>query len=163
MSTTNNAQGGARDFAFLAGQWQIDNRRLVRRLAGCDEWEEFQATLSERPALGGLGSVGELRARIGGREVIGLLVRIFHPATGRWSQHWVENTRLEFDPPLLGSFADGRGLFEGEEMFEGKKVRVRCIWSVRSPDSVTWEQAYSPDDGATWETNWRMLLTRVAR
>jgi hypothetical protein len=30
------------------------------------------------------------------------------------------------------------------------------------PDSAHWEQAFSADGGRTWETNWRMRMTRLA-
>jgi hypothetical protein len=33
---------------------------------------------------------------------------------------------------------------------------------VLSPGACRWEQALSPDDGKTWETNWYMDLSRDA-
>ena len=32
------------DFDFWMGTWTVQNRRLRERLAGSDEWEEFEAT-----------------------------------------------------------------------------------------------------------------------
>ena len=46
------------------------------------------------------------------------------------------------------------------EPFEGKAIFSRFIWSVDSPDSCRWEQAFSADGGKTWETNWTMKFTR---
>jgi hypothetical protein len=37
----------------------------------------------------------------------------------------------------------------------------RYLWSDITPDSVRWAQALSADDGATWETNWVMEMTRT--
>ena len=51
-TTGNNA---ARDFDFLMGSWHIRNTRLVRRLAGCTDWETFDATGTARPLPGGIG------------------------------------------------------------------------------------------------------------
>ena len=45
-TTGNNA---AHDFDFLMGSWQVRNTRLVRRLAGCTDWETFDATGPARP------------------------------------------------------------------------------------------------------------------
>lgn len=49
------------------------------------------------------------------------------------------------------------------DTFEGKPVVVRFRWSVPAPDSPRWEQAFSPDGGETWETNWIMEFTRRPR
>jgi hypothetical protein len=29
-------------------------------------------------------------------------------------------------------------------------------------DAASWEQAFSTDDGTTWETNWTMAEARIA-
>ena len=160
MQTKTHDESCKNGFDFLIGNWRIRNRRLVARLMGCQEWEEFPGTLMERPVLDGLGSIGEFRAWIGKREIIGLLIRIFHPSMNQWSQRWIDHARLELEPPVFGAFANGRGLFEGDDLWEGKKVRARLSWTIVSSDEVTWEQAFSTDDGATWETNWTMQLTR---
>lgn len=53
------------------------------------------------------------------------------------------------------------GIFFGDDVHEGRPVRVRFIW--RSADGTAqWEQAFSPDGGTTWETNWVMDFTRIA-
>jgi hypothetical protein len=39
-------------------------------------------------------------------------------------------------------------------------VRVRFKWTHDTPATARWEQAFSADDGATWETNWIMQMTR---
>jgi hypothetical protein len=53
--------GEATDFDFWPGKWTIHNRRLRKRLAGSDEWKEFEATSVARPILGGLGNEDEFR------------------------------------------------------------------------------------------------------
>jgi hypothetical protein len=39
---------------------------------------------------------------------------------------------------------------------------VRFDWKNITPTSVTWEQAFSFDDGATRDTNWIMQSTRIS-
>ena len=69
----------------------------------------------------------------------------------------------KLDPPMVGSFSDGRGLFFGDDTFEGKPIRVRFIWSPLTYATCRWEQAFSQDGGETWETNWTMDFTHEPR
>lgn len=153
------AGDGARDFDFLMGRWLVHNRRLKTRLHACTEWEEFQATAHARALLSGLGNEDEFRTdwRPG---FIGMTVRLYHPGTGQWAIYWADNQRATFEPPVFGSFSGDTGLFEGDDTFEGRPIRVRFTWS-RGTDRARWEQAFSPDDGRTWETNWTMAFTRA--
>ena len=38
---------------------------------------------------------------------------------------------------------------------------VRFVWSKITANSAHWEQAFSADGGATWETNWHMDFARA--
>lgn len=62
---------------------------------------------------------------------------------------------------MVGRFRAGRGVFYGVDSFEGKPIDVRFVWSDMTPVSCRWEQAFSPDHGNSWETNWIMTFTRV--
>ena len=53
------------------------------------------------------------------------------------------------------------GVFEGDDIFEGRPIQVRFIWSGTRTRTPRWEQAFSADDGETWETNWIMDFTPV--
>jgi len=88
-------------------------------------------------------------------------VRLFSPATREWSIYWAAhpgNGRL--DVPMVGKFAGPRGEFFSQEVFEDRHIFNRFVWTVHSPDSCCWEQAFSSDGGKTWETNWVMDFTR---
>ena len=50
----------AYDFDFWMGSWKVHNRRLVGRLAGSDEWEEFEGDERRSPAARGLGQRGRV-------------------------------------------------------------------------------------------------------
>src|SRR5207244_8679775 len=47
------------DFDFLFGRWRVHHRRLRERLAGCNEWQEFDGTSVAQPILGGLGNIDD--------------------------------------------------------------------------------------------------------
>jgi hypothetical protein len=151
-----SAQSSARDFDFWMGDWKVRNRRLKARLAGSDEWEEFEATSVARPILGGLGNEDVfLTDHDGG--FIGMSFRFFDAEKRRWSIYWADSRRSgELDPPVFGTFSGDRGIFHGKDVFEGRPILVRFIWSGITTPTPRWEQAFSDDGGATWETNWIM-------
>jgi hypothetical protein len=154
---------GAHDFDFLWGSWHIENRRLRSRLTGSDDWEEFAARGACRPILGGSGNVDDFVPLDGSHwsGFEGGAVRLFEPATERWSIYWFDNVVHRLLPPLQGAFENGVGEFYGEDDHEGQPVRVRFRWTSDAPDRARWEQAFSVDNGQTWETNWVMSFTRV--
>ncbi|MDP9365473.1 MAG: hypothetical protein M3Q10_14825 [Chloroflexota bacterium] len=159
--TASSAQAGARDFDFLHGAWRIVNERLRSRLIGSNDWERFEAEGTCRPILGGLGNVDEFRPSGPGWEGVEVVaLRLFDPAAGLWSIYWADNARGVLEPPVLGRFADGVGEFIGDDRHEGRPVRVRFRWSDIGPTAARWEQAFSADGGATWETNWIMRFAR---
>ena len=153
--------GGARDFDFLMGQWRIHNRRLRKRLEGSNEWEEFESTCTARPLPGALGNEDELRIA-DAHGYVGMSFRFFNPVTRQWAIHWADSRRGVLDPPVVGAFTAGTGTFEGTDVFEGRSIRVRFLWSRVTTDTPRWEQAFSEDGGMTWETNWVMDFARAA-
>ena len=155
-SAVQEARAGARDFDFFMGSWNVRNRVLQKRLAGCDEWDEFEATSVARPLLDGLGNEDEFRTDFCG-GFIGMSFRFFDPKAELWSIYWADSRRSgALDPPVYGSFAGDRGVFLGEDTFEGRPILVRFVWSEINSGTPRWEQAFSEDDGETWETNWVM-------
>jgi hypothetical protein len=91
-------------------------------------------------------------------------LRTFDAESGLWSIWWVDGRSPlgPLDPPVRGGFEEGTGVFFADEIFNGKPIRVRYTWSAISPTTCHWEQAFSTDGGATWETNWLMDFRRAA-
>ena len=161
MHDVMQAKSTAHDFDFLFGSWSVRNLRLRERLAGVDEWEEFTATSVARPLLDGLGNEDEFRTDHDG-GMIGMSFRFFDASSDLWSIYWADSRRCGLlDPPVIGSFAGGVGVFEGGDVFEGRPILVRFIWSNVLTSEPRWEQAFSADGGETWETNWVMELRRA--
>ena len=151
----------SQDFDFLLGRWHVWNRRLVGRLAGLDEWDEFDAKAAARALPGGLGNEDVFCTEYGG-GFVGMSFRFFDPETGLWSIYWADSRRPGLlDPPVLGHFEGDVGIFEGDDSHDGQPVRVRFTWSGVGTDTPRWEQAFSQDAGETWETNWTMDFARA--
>ena len=158
MSATRT-KDGAKDFDFWMGSWKVRNRVLRKRLAGSTEWVEFEATSIARPLLDGLGNEDEFRTDHDG-GFIGMSFRFYDPQKDQWAIYWADTRRPGvLDPPVFGSFSGDVGIFEGDDTFEGKPIRMRFIWSGITTPTPRWEQAFSEDDGETWETNWIMDFT----
>jgi hypothetical protein len=153
---------GAHDFDFIHGKWTIANRFLKSRLAGSDEWEEFEATQICTPVLRGIGNLSDFTPDWPSHpEYIAHALRFFDLTTDEWAIYWIDNVTGILQPPVHGRIHDGFGEFFGNDTEGGVPVQVRFRWSQITEVSAFWEQAFSADDGATWETNWTMEFTRV--
>jgi len=163
VSPSDGERDGRADFDFLIGSWTVRNRRLAERLKGCTDWEEFESTCHARGILGGLGNMDEFTMDRASGRVLAVTLRLFNPVTGEWSIYWAASTgNGRLDVPMVGRFEGPRGEFFSQEVFEGRHIFNRFIWTVKAPGSCRWEQAYSADGGKTWETNWIMEFTRQA-
>jgi hypothetical protein len=149
------------DFDFFIGSWKVAHRRLRARLAGCTEWESFGGACVAQKTLGGFGNVDDNLIEIPSGAYRALSIRTFDPEAGTWSIWWLDGRRPGMlDVPVVGRFVNGVGTFFTDDTWEGKPVRVRFSWTRPGPESPHWEQAFSADAGATWETNWMMDFTR---
>jgi hypothetical protein len=113
-----------------------------------------------RTILGGLGNVDEIAFPTKGWS--GFTLRLFDPQARQWSIYWVNSRDGIMQPPVVGMFQDGVGKFYCDDVDEGRPIRVRYIWSHITGNSAHWEQAFSLDEGRTWETNWTSELRRVS-
>lgn len=161
IGSSDRFADGRADFNFFWGSWRVRHRRLKRRLAGSDEWENFDGRCATRPIIGGLGNIDDNEIELPDGTYLATTVRLFRPKTQRWSIWWVDARDPTLQPPVEGAFENGVGTFYGDDEYEGRAIRVRFLWSDITPISARWKQAFSIDGGANWETNWRMDFTRV--
>jgi hypothetical protein len=153
---------GLHDFDFLVGTWQVSHRRLKERLVNNHEWVEFDGTCRNFPLMEGWANVDENVFNMPSGAYRGVGMRAFDPKSREWAIWWLDG-RYPFanlDPPVKGKFVNGVGTFETDMMRNGKLIRVRYVWSQITPTTAHWEQAFSPDGGQTWETNWIMDFRR---
>lgn len=153
---------GAADFDFFPGEWAVRHRRLDARLAGCRDWTAFAGRTVVRKILGGLGNIDDNILDPPDGSYRAATVRKFDPASGLWSIWWYDARHPGLEPPVHGRFENGVGTFLGDDVFEGRPIRVRFLWSEITAGAARWEQAFSEDGGASWETNWVMDFERAA-
>jgi hypothetical protein len=152
------------DFDFLMGKWRVHHRRLKERLAGSDEWQEFEGTSEVWPVLDGAGNIDDNVLELPAGTYRAISVRSFDPESQTWSIWWLDGRtpRGPLDPPVVGGFSDGVGTFLAEDTFKDQPITVRYLWSDITDQTCRWEQAFSTDGGKTWEINWEMEFTRIA-
>ncbi|NUP63955.1 MAG: hypothetical protein HOW71_17475 [Nonomuraea sp.] len=147
-------------FDFFVGTWTSRQRRLRKALAGSDDWYEFPGHTRCWSVLDGAGNIDEVTFPTEGPG--GLTLRLYDRSTDEWSLYWARSATGLSLPPVVGRFGpDGRGVFTCDDTYEGRAIKVAYIWSDITGDSCRWEQRFSPDDGATWETNWIADFTRA--
>ena len=156
-----SATSSAHDFDFLAGRWNIHNRKLKTRLNGCLEWLGFDAYQEMRIVLNGLGNTDNFKTMVDDKPFEGMTLRLFNPLTRLWSIYWADSDKAVLDPPVAGSFENTMGTFYGIDVFEGKNILVQFNWDKTDPGKPVWSQAFSEDNGETWEWNWYMYLSKA--
>ena len=151
------------EFDFLHGQWRVRHRRLQTRLAGADDWQEFNGRVSVWPTLGGTGNVDDNELDLSEGTYRAMSVRSYDPESGQWAIWWLDaRSPHMMDVPVIGGFAGGEGRFLAEDQFEGKPIKVRFRWMEMDTETPLWEQAFSADGGQSWEVNWTMRFERAA-
>jgi hypothetical protein len=148
VASKNSAQT---DFDFYIGKWKIHNRKLKTRLNHCTDWLEFEAMDETRSLLNGLGNMNEYRTQFDGVPLAGMTLRLFNPKTKLWSLYWADGKAGVLDIPVVGSFDGNIGKFYAKDVCEGKNIIVLFHWDKTNPEVPIWSQAFSTDQGKTWD------------
>lgn len=161
------AVDGRHAFDFFEGTWKAPSRRRMKPLDPTGtEWVSFDAEIVSKSILHGMGSIDITRIpdMPGRGEFEGFTLRLLNPDTGLWRIWWASTvSKGELDVPVVGRFHDERnGIFECDDVVEDQSVKIRYTWRIDSPTAINWTQAYSFDDGVTWDTNWVVDATRVS-
>ena len=159
------ARDGQHDFDWEIGDWTTNVRVLRNPLSGAQpDWAEFHGTSIVRPILGGRANSVELSVKGEKGQIEGVALRLYGPQSRQWSLNYASIRNGTLTAPVYGGF-DGkkRGLFYGQDMFDGRAILVRFVITVASQGEARFEQSYSADGGQTWETNWIAVDTRISK
>jgi hypothetical protein len=137
----------------------VVNHRLTTLFAGSDDWLAFPGTTTCRPFFDGAGNTEEIVFPTLGTR--GFTLRLFDVERAEWSIYWANSRAGVLLPPVVGTFTDGRGDFYGDDTHDGMPIKAHFIWSGITSTSARWEQEFSADGGATWESNWVMEFSRA--
>jgi hypothetical protein len=165
LKITASATSSSRDFDFLVGKWKMHNRHLNKRLENCKDWTEFDSFSENSKILSDTAdmdiySTTEFPGQEG-KRFEGLTLRLFNPKTRLWSLYWVASNSGVLDPPVVGSFENNIGHFFCKDTFNGKPIITMFRWDARNKDRPVWGQAFSTDNGKTWEWNFHNVSERI--
>jgi hypothetical protein len=160
-----SATSSQSDFDFLVGKWKMHNRRLNKRLEGNNDWTEFDSSDENSKILSGTADMDTYYTTempgLEGKPFEGVTLRLFNPKTRLWSIYWVASNVGVLDPPVVGSFENNVGHFFTKDTFKGKPIIMMFRWDARDKDRPIWSQAFSADNGKTWEWNWFNVNERI--
>ena len=145
---------GQRDFDFEIGKWDTHLWRLEHPLSHSNSWVEYWGTTDVRKVWNGRANLVELDVTGPAGRIEALSLRLYNPQTHQWSLNFASSAGGTMMPPTIGAFKNGRGEFYDKETFNGRPILVRFVISDIKSDSCRFEQAFSEDDGKTWEVNW---------
>ena len=152
---------GRHDFDAGIGSWKTHIRRLQHPLTGSSTWSEWSGTVVTRKVWDGHADLEEIEVDGPTGHLEGLTLRLYDPAARQWNLYWASSRDGTVGHPLTGEFKDGRGEFYDQELYEGKAILVRQVYSAMTTDSYHFEQAFSADGGRSWESNWVADLARL--
>lgn len=132
-------------------------------MTGSKEWVEYHGTSTVRPVMGGKANLVDLDVTGPAGRIEGIALRLYDPTSRQWSLNYANSSSGTLSAPVVGSFANGRGVFFGVDQANGRAVLARFIISGVTKDSARFEQAFSADGGATWEVNWIAVDHRVSK
>jgi hypothetical protein len=161
--TAQNSRDGHHDFDFEVGTWKIHLKRLVQPLTGSSTWVQFDGTSVTRKLWDGRAQLEQFETdNPTTGHIEGLTLRLYNPESHQWSLYWASGKDGTLGiPPNIGEFKNGREEFYDQELYQGKAIFVRLVWSGITPNSAHSEQSFSQDGGKTWEVNWITDQTRV--
>jgi len=157
------APSGQHDFDFHFGSWKARNLLLAHPLSGSTTWIELNGTVTVRKIWDGRANLEEIESSNTTTHFQGLTPFLYNPQSHQWSQTFANMDDGTLGEPLIGEFKNGRGEFFNRELFHGRAILVRFVWSDITADSHHVEQSFSDDGGKTWEPNFVATLTRESK
>jgi hypothetical protein len=96
-----------------------------------------------------MGNIDGYTELVSGKPYEGVALRLFDAKTKLWSIYWADSNSGALDPQS--------GVIREQNRARSRHIRDRTSsWSsdgTRNPQRPIWSQAFSTDEGKTWEWN----------
>lgn len=146
------------DFDFLQGPFDVKGSRLRDPLNPDSDWIEVTATSSATVLFDGAVSIDEMW--FPDEKRFGMSLRLWDPGTRTWTVRWLTSSGGGLNPPVQGTWADGRCWLTGPDEYNGHPLLASYSWSDVTEFGARWEQCFSLDQGQTWQPNFIMYFNR---
>jgi hypothetical protein len=161
VPTADVEPAGQHDFDWQLGSWNVHMKRLQHPLTGSTTWTERDGKLIVRPIWNGRANLAEITSEAPSGRLEFLSLRLFNPRTRQWSLNFASSDSGALSTPTVGQFKEGHCEFYRYEPVSGRMTLVRFTFGDITSGASRDEQAFSGDDGQTWETNWIDTATRI--
>lgn len=160
-ATTQTAamHDGQHDFDFNIGVWKAHISILANPLSGSKIWKGLNGFVTVHKVWEGRAEVEEIEADGASGHFEGLTLFLYNPQSHQWAMSFSNSNDGLIDQPAIGGFKNGRGEFFEQDVYKGRSILVKMIWSDITPTSHRVEQSFSDDGGKTWEANFISTLT----
>ena len=146
-----NTGEGFHDFDYQFGTWNV---RVSRFLRPESRWVTYTGTHTVTPLWNGHANIGVLEIHGSAGRIEGLQLRLYDPATQRWSLSFASSADGELQHPSVGRFHGKNATFFDNEVIDGKPALVRTESTVTTSREYCDVSAYSLDRGKHWTTVW---------
>jgi hypothetical protein len=112
------------------------------------------------PLLNGSANIGVLE--IGGPtgSIEGLQLRTYDASTGQWKLAFASSSDGKVQPPSIGRFENGQGVFFDSTRIGGRQARVRTV-ATRLTETTYRDVISYSTNGSTWHTLWIASYARM--
>lgn len=151
---------GAHDFDFDVGVWKTHIVRRLHPLTTSNETIELNGTVTVRKFWDGRGQLEEIEADSAKGHWEGMTVFLYDRQAHQWSMNFANSSQGKLNPPIIGSFENGRAELIEQDTLDGRSILVRSVWSDIKPTSHTYQESYSADGGRTWDVSFTAIKTK---
>ncbi len=150
-----------KDFDFFYGSWNVAGKKLKSRLHHSNEWISFTAKLKCSGMIGGYANIEPFYTKANGKDFEAFTLRVFDSTARLWSIYYAYPANVSMQNPQVGSFQNNIGWFYARDVWEGKNIIIVYRWDRTDSEKPTMCQAFSDDNGKTWEWNYLQSFEKI--
>jgi hypothetical protein len=146
-------------FDYQFGAWRVHVSRLLDPGSTSPHWAQYDGTHVVTPLLDG-ANIGVLEIAGPAGRIEGLQLRAYDPSMGRWKLSFASGSDGKVQPPSIGHFTNGQGVFLDTTRIGGRAARVRTV-ATRLTETTYRDAISYSTDGSTWHPLWIASYTKV--
>jgi hypothetical protein len=135
-----------KEMAHLTGTWTVAGKM---RMEPTSEWIDYSGTTEYKWICDGVALMGTFQSQMFGMPFMGTSIETYDREMKQWQTTWIDNWGAR-QSTYLGTKADGKIVYNGDDVMQGMKFKTRITVSNLADTSFDWMMEHSMDGGATW-------------